>query len=148
MTIILSLLLAAQPAAAAAPPSAPATSAPAPDWRPLRETRGLQIAWDAASVERGDTLFVRIRVTPPRPGDTYYAYAITRMELRCAPSEGHAIRTVNYFADGTSGRTDESPVPFVPIFADSPFALLHNALCPDAPPSPAAPLSRPAAPPH
>jgi hypothetical protein len=139
MTILLSLLLAAQPAAAAPPASAAPPPAPAPDWRPLADIGGRAIAWDAAGVERGDTLMISVRVTPPTPGSIVYADSITRVEMRCAPAEAHAVHTVNYHPDGTSGRTDDSPVPFVPIPPGSLFDPVHTALCPLAAPAPAAP---------
>lgn len=123
MAIILSILLAAQPAIAAAP---------APDWRPLGQTQGIAVAWDAAGIVRGDTLFVRVRFTPPTPGNTVFAYSITRVEMRCAPAPGeaHAVETANYRPDGTAGPIDRVAAPFVPVRPGSLFETLARNVCP------------------
>jgi len=109
---------------------------PAADWRPLGKVSGISLSWNAAAVEHGATLVVPVRSTPPTPGNTAYSHAVTRMEMRCAPAEAHAIQTINYRPDGTIGRIDNNPVPFAPIPPGSMMARLHDALCPA--PAPAA----------
>lgn len=99
------------------------------DWRPLGSTRGVAIEWDAANVERRETLIVRMRFTPPTPQPSAYAYAITRVEMRCTPAQAHAIETVNHRADGSPGPIDSVPVPFETIPEGSLFASLHRLVC-------------------
>ena len=128
MVMMLAALALALQAPAEAAPTTDVTPA-APDWRGLGSTQGVTIDWDAANIERGETLVLRTRFTPPGPRPGPYAYAITRIELRCTPAEAHAIQTVNYYADGRSGRRDDVAQPFVAIPEGTFFASLHRLVC-------------------
>ena len=121
----MSMMLAA---ALLASQAAATSAAAAPDWRPIGTHGGIAIDWDAASVERGDTVFVRVRSTPPE-GYTPYAYVVTRFELRCAPPEGRAVRTLSYRADHSVVRTDDTPLAFVAIPPGSFFEALRQRVC-------------------
>ena len=128
MSLIQAFLLLALQAPVEVTPTVNVTPSP-PDWRTLGNTQGIVIDWDAANIERGETLILRTRFTPPNPRPGPYAYAITLVELRCAPAEAHAIRTVNYYADGRAGRRDDVPQPFVAIPDGTFFASLHRLVC-------------------
>ena len=128
MPMMLAALAIALQAPAEVTPAADMTPAP-PDWQTLGNTQGVTIDWDAANIERGETLILRTRFTPPTPRPSPYAYAITRIEVRCTPAEAHAIQTVNYYADGRAGRRDDVPQPFVAIPDGSYFASLHRLVC-------------------
>ena len=120
MAMMLAALLVAQ---AAAP-----TATAAADWQPLGNNGGVAVDWDAAYLERGDSTFVRIRSTPPE-GSTRYAYAVSRIELRCAAAEGRVVQTLSYGADHNVVRTDDVPQPFVAIPAGSFFDALRQRVC-------------------
>jgi hypothetical protein len=130
MILILSALIgaglanqaASQPSTAA--PSA--TSSPA-DWRRLGESQGATIDWNAAAIERGPTMIVTVRFTPPASQGT--SYSVTRVEIDCAGGRAHAILTTNYRADGTTGRIDTVPVPYESIPPGSMFDILRRAVC-------------------
>lgn len=129
MTLIFSLLIGASLAATALQPQPASPAAPAADWRPLGTSRGVVIVWNAAAIERGTTVIVPVRFTPPTPAGGTPTYSISRIELDCAAGQAHAIHTVNYRADGTLGRVDTVPVPYEAIPPGSLFDLLRRAVC-------------------
>ena len=103
---------------------------PAPDWRTFSSTAERQLSWDANGVTRdGETTTVRLRFVhiPARQGAN--AYAISRIEFRCAAGQVRVIDTVNYAADGTAGRVDTSALPFEAIPPNSIIAVVRNQVC-------------------
>lgn len=130
MIVILSALIGAGLASAdpAPPPAPPPTTSPAADWRRLGESRGAAIDWNAAAIERGPSVIVTVRFTPPATeGGT--SHSITRVEIDCAGGRAHAIHTINYRADGTPGRIDTVPVAYEAIPPGSMFDQLRRAVC-------------------
>lgn len=129
MILILSALIGAGLASAAAtqPPAAPSTTSPAADWRRLGTSQGAAIDWNAAAIERGPSVIVTVRFTPPASQGT--SYSVTRVEIDCAGGRAHAILTTNYRADGTTGRIDTVPVPYETIPPGSMFDILRRAVC-------------------
>lgn len=105
----------------------PASAQPAPDWRRFGETRGSALEWDAANVERGETLIVTVRLT--RPAGNRYPYTISRIELRCMPAQLRTLETANYLPDGSVGSRDTVPVAWDDIPPDSLVAGLRAAVC-------------------
>ena len=131
MILILSALIGAGLANAAAsqpPAPPPSTTQSSADWRRLGESQGAAVDWNAAAIERGPSVIVTVRFTPPAPaGGT--SHSITRVEIDCAGGRAHAILTTNYRADGTTGRIDTVPVPYEAIPPGSMFDMLRRAVC-------------------
>ena len=87
-----------------------------PDWRELSATAERHYAWDANGVTRsGETTTIRLRREPGFASLGPDAYAITKVEIRCATGLARAVETVSYAADGTAGGSDTSPTTFEPI---------------------------------
>ena len=102
----------------------------APDWRALSSTAERQLSWDANGVTRdGETTTVRLRFVqlPARTGAN--AYAISRVEIRCAADQVRVAETVNYAADGTAGRVDSEALPFEAIPPTSIIATVRDHVC-------------------
>ncbi|HTU13544.1 MAG TPA: hypothetical protein VMG08_21825 [Allosphingosinicella sp.] len=110
---------------------------PAPaDWRALGQAESMQLSWDAGGVTRsGDITTIRIRTVPQPPRQGENAYAISRVELRCATGEARVADTTNYASDGTEGLRDATNLSFSPIPPESFFATVSTEVC--APPAPA-----------
>lgn len=107
--------------------AAPSTMSSPADWRRLGESQGATIEWNAAAIERGASVIVTVRFTPPAAeGGT--SHSITRVEIDCAGGRAHAILTTNYRADGTTGRIDTVPVPYETIPPGSMFDM-RRAVC-------------------
>lgn len=101
------------------------------DWRAIGQAEDMQMAWDAGGVTRsGDIITLRVRVAPQPPRAGENAYAISRVELRCATDEARVAETVNYAADGTEGQRDVTNLSFSPIPPGSFFATVRAQLCP------------------
>lgn len=131
MILILSALIGAGLASAEAsqqPPAPPSTNSPTADWRRLGVSQGATIDWNAAAIERGPTVIVTVRFTPPA-SEGGNSHSITRVEIDCAGGRAHAILTTNYRADGTTGRIDTVPVPYEAIPPGSMFDILRGAVC-------------------
>ncbi|WP_395612246.1 surface-adhesin E family protein [Allosphingosinicella sp.] len=139
MPIFISLLLAAaQPATATTPaatqaanaqPTMTQPAAPGADWRRLGTSRDRTIWYDAARIERGpEVVTVRFRTELAQAPETSFS-TLSRMEIRCAASEGRTIETISYAADGKVIRTDSVPVPFEAIPAGSLMERVKRAAC-------------------
>lgn len=101
-----------------------------PDWRVLNTTPEREMSWDASGVTRdGETATVRIRFIhiPARQGAN--AYAISRVEIRCAAGLVRVVDTVNYSADGIAGQRDVSQMPFDAIPPDSFINTVRTQVC-------------------
>ena len=104
---------------------------PGPDWRGLADNEDVQMMWDAAGVSReGDltVVAVRIRPKPLRTGEN--AYAIARIEMRCARNESRVAHTQNFGSNDRPGARDDSNLSFVEIPAGSFIETLRDNVCP------------------
>lgn len=104
-----------------------------PDWREINSNSERQLSWDANGVTRnGETATVRLRwvMIPARQGAN--AYAISRVEIRCAAGQARVVETTNYSADGTAGQRDATALPFETIPPNSIVATIHSQICTQA----------------
>ncbi|HYD13736.1 MAG TPA: surface-adhesin E family protein [Allosphingosinicella sp.] len=119
-TMIALLLATAQPA------NAPAT----PDWRPLGTARDrFELAWDAASVQRGPEVVTVTFRTRAIQSPESSPRAISRAEIRCAAAMMRVIETITYAPDGSVVRRDTVPPPFESIPPGSFVATIRDAVC-------------------
>jgi hypothetical protein len=104
-------------------------AAPGADWRRLGTARDRTIWYDAARIDRGpEVVTVRFRTELTQAPETSFS-TLSRMEIRCAASEGRTIETISYAADGKVIRTDSVPVPFEAIPAGSLMERVKRAAC-------------------
>lgn len=100
------------------------------DWRELSDGPEANLAWDAAGITReGALTAVPLRIVPKPARQGLNAYAIARVEIRCAGNEGRVALTQNYASDGAPGERDVSDLPFLPIPEQSFLSALRDLVC-------------------
>jgi len=101
-----------------------------PDWRALDVNGERRWEWDANGVSRdGETTTIRLRRFPIPARQGANAWAISRLEIRCAAGTLRVVETVNYSSDGIEGERDLQQTEFRAIPTTSIIAPVRDQIC-------------------